>query len=68
MTDGDTEKRKNSKGCFSNMREMMGNMISKKGGSCCSCGETMQEMMAGCCSPKAEEESKAEKRDRDAPK
>jgi len=47
---------------------MMRNMMSKKGGSCCPCAETMTEMMQDCCSNETEKLSPAEEQGQDAPK
>ena len=68
MADQNTDKSKMSSGCFEKMPEMMRNMMSKKGGSCCPCAETMTEMMQECCPGRTEKESPAEKQRQDAPK
>jgi hypothetical protein len=68
MADGNTDRSKMSSGCFAGMPEMMRSMMSKKGGSCCPCAETMTEMMAECCPVQTENESQAEKQGHDAPK
>ncbi|MGC9965465.1 MAG: hypothetical protein ABSE08_08670 [Syntrophobacteraceae bacterium] len=68
MTDQNTDRSKMSSGCFAGMPEMMRKMMSKKGGSCCPCAETMSEMMPECCQVQTEKESPAEKPDRNAPK
>ncbi len=68
MADQNTERGKMSSCCFEKMPEMMRNMMSKKGGSCCSLAETMAEMMTECCPGRTEKGGPAEKQDQDAPK
>ena len=68
MADRNTDRSKMPSGCFTGMPEMMRNMMSKKGGSCCFCAEAMTEMMQECCSNQAEKRSPAEEQGRDAPK
>ena len=68
MADQNTERPKMSSGCFAGMPEMMRNMMSKKGGSCCPCTETMTEMMQECCSNQTEKRRPAEEQGQDAPK
>ena len=68
MADQNTDRSKMSSGCFAEMPEMMRNMMSKKGGSCCSCAEAMTEMMQECCSVQTQKESPAEEQGQDAPK
>jgi hypothetical protein len=53
--------------CSGNMKEMMRNMMTKKGeSSCCPCSETMRTVMSECCSD--QKESPAEAEGQDAPK
>ena len=68
MADQNTDPSKKSSGCFAGMPEMMRNMMSKKGGSCCSLAETMAEMMPKCCAVRTEKENPTEKPDQEAPK
>jgi hypothetical protein len=68
MADPNTDRRKMSSGCFAGMPEMMRNIMSKKGGSCCSCAETMTEIVQECRSNQTEKQSPAEKQGQDAPK
>jgi hypothetical protein len=68
MADQDAERSKMSSGCFEKMPEMMRNMMSKKGGSCCPCAKMMTEMMQECCPVQTQQESPAEEPGRDAPK
>jgi hypothetical protein len=68
MADQNTDRSKMPSGCFGKMQEMMLNMMSKKGGSCCSCAETMTEMMRECRPDQTAKESPAEKQGQDAPK
>ena len=68
MADQNTDRSKMPSGCFGKMHEMMQNMMSKKGGSCCHCEETMTEMMQKCCSDQTEKLSPAEEQGQDAPK
>ena len=49
MADQNTEQSKSSPGCFARMREMMRDMMSGKGVSCCSCADAMTRMMPECC-------------------
>ena len=68
MADQNTERSKMSSCCFAKMPEIMQNMMSKKGGSCCPCAATMTEMMQKCCSDQTEKLSPAEEPGQDAPK
>ena len=68
MADQNADRSKMSSGCFGKMQEMMRNMMSKKGGSCCPCAKTMTETMPECCPVQTEKESPEEKPDQDAPK
>jgi hypothetical protein len=72
MADQNTDRSKMFSGCFARMPEMMRNMMSKKGGSCCSWAETMAEMMPKCCAVQTavqtEEENPTAKTDQEAPK
>lgn len=68
MADQNTEKTKMSSDCFAKIPEMMRNMMSKKGGSCCPCTETLSAMMQECCPGRTEKESTVEKQGQDAPK
>jgi len=68
MADRNTDRSKMPSGCFAGMPEMMRNIMSKKGGSCCSCAEMMTEMMQECRSNQTEKRSPAEEQGQDAPK
>jgi hypothetical protein len=68
MADQNTDRSKMSSGCFGKMHEMIRNMMSKKGGSCCPGAKTMTEMMQGCCSDQTEKPGPAEEQGQDAPK
>jgi hypothetical protein len=68
MADQNTERSKMSSCCFVMIPGMMVNMMSKKGGSCCHCAETMTEMMQECCSDQTAKLSPAEEQGQDAPK
>jgi hypothetical protein len=68
MAEQNADRSKMSPACFGKMTEMMRNMMSKKGGSCCPCAETMTEMMQECCPVQTQKESPAEEPGHDAPK
>jgi len=68
MADQNTERTKMSSGCFAKMPEMMLNMMSKNGGSCCPCEGKMAEMKSKCCPVQTQKESPAEESCQDAPK
>ena len=68
MADEDTGRSKMPSGCFTNMREMMRNMMSGKGGPCCCGPQTTAGMTPECCAAQAEKESPKEKQAREAPK
>jgi hypothetical protein len=68
MADKNTQETKVSSGCSERMQEMMKNMMSRMGTSCCFGAATMTEMMARCCPVQGEKEGQAEKGDHDAPR
>ncbi len=68
MADQNTERRKMPSGCFAGMPETMRNMMSKKGGSCCTCAEMMIEMIQQCCPDQTEKRRPTEEQGQNAPK
>ncbi len=68
MADQNTDRRKMFSDCFAWMPKMMRNMALKKGGSCCSCVETMAEMTPERCRVETRKEHPAEEQGQDAPK
>lgn len=68
MADRTDDRGKMASGCFANMREMMRNMMSGKGGPCCCGTETRPGMMPECCPVQTEKESPTEKQGQEAPK
>jgi len=68
MADQNADRSKMSSGCFEKMPEMMRNMMSKKGGFCCPCAETVAEMMPKCCPVQTQKESPTEEQRQDASK
>jgi len=68
MTDQDAKQDTMSSGCLGKMREMMRNMMSGKGGSCCRGTETGPGMMPECCPVQTEKKSPVENQTQEAPK